>query len=98
MALRARITAATSSVPAVDENGDPYTIDLSLTGQFMVSAEYFDTGAPAVILHRENWTLPVGVTRQAVVDLVVKRAQSIRDARAFVASLQPDVGAILPIP
>jgi hypothetical protein len=98
MALRARITAATNTVPAVDDQGDPITIDLSLTGQFMVSAEYFDTGAPSVILHRENWTLPVGTTKAAVQDLVVKRAQSIRDARAFVASLQPDVGAIIPIP
>lgn len=98
MALRAKITEVTYEADGVDEDGNPITIDLSVSGQFMFSADYFDSAAPATILYRHNWTVPYTVQISEASNLVIAEGQKVRSARQRVAELQPQVGAVIVIP
>lgn len=88
MALKARIAAV-----AFTAGGE----DLSLAGRFRLSVEYFDDGQPGVVLLATSFDLPSDVQVADAVARVQAYGRRVRDARARVAQLQPQVGATIDI-
>lgn len=97
MALVARITKVDHEVTRDLGDGSTETVDLSMTGRFVVEAEYFDDETPDVIYEKQTFELPVSTTGDSVTQMVVSHGQRIRDTRHRVSELSGYINAVLPL-
>jgi hypothetical protein len=75
-------------------------IGISTDLNYIVDVELFDSLAPATVLWRETFAVPLGATTAQLRAVVIKRAQDIRDALAAQAGAQAAVpnGTTITVP
>lgn len=97
MALVARIKSVEHEVTRDLGDGTTETIDLSLSGRFVVEAEYFDDQDPTDILETQSFELPASTSVDDAEQMVVSYGQRVRDTRIRVNELRQHVNAVLPL-
>lgn len=98
MAIQARITQVTTTQTVTDGSGQTITVDLSLSGQMLVVAEYADHLTPTTVIHRQAFQVPSTEDEAAILSRVIAAGARIRDARNRTAQLQTRVGTTVLIP
>lgn len=100
MALKARIKSVDHTIQAEDPEGGggTITVDLSLSGQLLVVAEYVDSAAPGVVLHTQSFQVSATETEQQIAERITRFGAKVRDARTRSTALQSYIGVLLDIP
>jgi hypothetical protein len=98
MPLQARITNVTHTQTVTRDDGTTGTADLSLTGELLVTAEYFDSATPSTVVHRQAFQVPSTESEAAITDRITAVGRRIRDARARTNEMQGRVGTTITIP
>ena len=97
MAIAFRIKSVTHTVETVAANGSAETVDLSLTGQVLVHAEYIDDATPTVVQAERRFVFPSSLTVADMQAQINGYGISVRDARLAAGELQQFVGAVVPL-
>lgn len=96
--LKTRIAAVTYPVTADDGEGGSTEVDLSLQGQLLVTAEYFDDSAPNTVLATQRFQVSASESEADIAERIIQYGARARDARVRVAELAAYVGVTLDIP
>lgn len=98
MAIAVRVKSVDYNVAGFDGDGKPTTIDLSLSGELRVVAEYIDTDHPNDVIIAMPFQVPSTETEQQIVDRMLAYGTKVRDARIRANALQVNIGAVIPLP
>lgn len=98
MALIARIKNVEYLQQVTADDGTTSTVDLSLSGELVVTAEYLDTTAPTVILLTQTFQVPSTESEAQITARIIANGQKVRDARVRTSGLKTKVGAEIKIP
>lgn len=97
MTIAFRIKSVTHTVETVSSTGESNTVDLSLTGQLLVHAEYVEEAAPQTVLAERRFVFPSTLTVADMQAQINGYGLSVRDARVATGELQEFVGAVVPL-
>lgn len=94
MAWQLRVTEVKGTeIQMVGDPPQPVEVDITPSGRWAVHVEYFDSAAPAVVLHEHDFVFYSNEVNTAqALEQAQALGRKVRDTRALIASLQTAIG------
>ena len=95
MALAAKITSVTYTTTATDEEGQTTTIDLSLSGQLLVTADDIDTAQPGTVILSQSFQVSATESEEQIAERILAYGRRVLPARWVDDVLTPDAKRVV---